>query len=209
MITQQIEKYEVNDNNYNDFCLPQQFLKGIYDIVKFTKQLFERENIEYFIDGGTLLGCVRDGGQILYDNDADFGITPINFKKIVQFKNEFEKENFSFIITNDKIQLINENIFYIQNQLRISPALDILVYNFVKENQISKLMIKDIRYKKEYPNAWYYKKHLYPLKDYTYRCCDEEPLILKGARDPNNYLNGTYPNWKTIKIFDYKIYNIE
>jgi len=79
-----IQKILVNENN-KEINFPDDYLIGIYEIVKFTKELCERENIEYFIDGGTMLGCVRDGGQILYDNDADFGITPLNFKKLLKY----------------------------------------------------------------------------------------------------------------------------
>jgi len=93
-------------------------------------------------------------------------------------------------------------------EIKLCPMLDILVYKPFKENFFTKYVIQDEQFRKEYPYAWHYQKHLYPLKDYTYRCLDAEPLILKGANNPKNYLDGTYPEWQTKKIYDHKIYDV-
>jgi lipopolysaccharide cholinephosphotransferase len=212
MIQQIVEKYDVDELNFKNFCFPDEFLKGIYEIVKFTKELCERENIEYFIDGGTMLGCVRDGGQILYDNDADFGITLNNYNKLLSFKNEFEKHNYAFIASdNCKIQIQNLNVYINideKKNVKLSPCIDILIYKPIKEGLFTKYVIYHNKFRSEYPYACHYQKHLYPLKDYTYRCLDAEPLILKGPNNPKKYLDGTYPNWETKKIYDHKTYLI-
>jgi phosphorylcholine metabolism protein LicD len=211
---QEVVKYNVTSSNYNNFCFPKEYLLGIYDIVKYTKELCDREGIEYFIDGGTMLGCIRDGGQILYDNDADFGITPTNFKKLLPFKDEFEKQNYDFIVSDSKIQIINKNLWIVQEskhdkvEMRNYAGLDILVYKSIKRNNITEFVIQNDQFRTEYPFACHYKIHLYPLKDYIYRCLDAEPLILKGANNPKRYLDGTYPNWETKKIYDHKTYVI-
>lgn len=213
---QRVEKYLVNESNYKNFCFPDEYLLGIYEIVKFTKELCERENIEYFIDGGTMLGCVRDGGQILYDNDADFGITQNNFNKFLSFKDEFKKRNYDFIQSNGKVQIMNKNLYLIQGKdkkyekvtILNYAGLDVLVYKPVKDGLFTKYVIYDDKFRSEYPHACHYKNHLYPLKDYTYRCLDAEPLILKGPNNPKKYLDGTYPNWETKKIYDHKTYII-
>lgn len=212
MLSQKVTKYEVNETNYKNFCFPDEFLLGIYEIVKFTKELCERENIEYFIDSGTLLGCVRDGGQIHYDTDADFGIDPVNFKKIISFKSEFESKNYQFNIKDCKAQVFNLNYRILtdyDDKIILCPALDILIYKPFKEKFFTKYVIQDEQLRKEYPYACHYQKHLYPLKDYTYRCLDAEPLILKGPNNPKNYLDGTYPDWQIKKIYDHKIYVIK
>lgn len=207
MVTCDIIKIEVTENNKKEVSFPDEFLLGIYDLVKFSKELCEREKIEYFIDGGTLLGCVRDGGQIPWDNDADFGMSPANFKKLQSFKNEFEEKGFVWKEDEpDKIQVQNCNLYFIQNDNHIVPCLDILVYKTIKENYISKVVISNDVYRTQYPYAQHYHKHLYPLIPYTYRCLDAEPLILKGANNPKKYLDGTYPDWKEKLIYDHKIY---
>ena len=207
MVTCDIIKIEVSENNKKDVSFPDEFLLGIYDIVKFSIELFERENIEYFIDGGTLLGCVRDGGQIPWDNDADFGMSPSNFKKLKYFKNDFEEMGFKWKEDeSDKIQVQNCNLYLRHNDIRIVPCLDILVYKTIKENCISNVIISNDVYRRQYPFAQHYYKHLYPLIPYTYRCVDAKPLILKGANNPNKYLDGLYPDWKQKLIYDHKTY---
>ena len=207
MVTCDIIKIEVTEDNKKEVSFPDEFLLGIYDLVKFSKELCEREKIEYFIDGGTLLGCVRDGGQILWDNDADFGMSPSNFKKLQSFKNEFEEKGFRWKEDEpDKIQVQNNNLYFVQNDNHIVPCLDILVYKTIKENYISKVVISNDVYRRQYPYSQHYHKHLYPLISYTYRCLDAEPLILKGANNPKKYLDGTYPDWKEKLIYDHKIY---
>lgn len=209
MTTCEITKIEVTENNKIDLSFPDGFLLGIYDLVKFSKELFEREKIDYFIDSGTLLGCVRDGGQIPWDNDADFGISPANFKKLQPFKSEFEIKGYKWKEDEpEKIQVQNHNVGFRQNDISIVPTLDILVYKTVKYNFISKVVISNSVYRRQYPFAEYYHKHIYPLIPYTYRCLDAEPLILKGANNPIKYLDGSYPDWKEKLIYDHKIYSI-
>jgi phosphorylcholine metabolism protein LicD len=43
----------------------------IFELLKKTVAMLERNNIDYYIDGGTLLGAKRDGEIIKWDDDAD------------------------------------------------------------------------------------------------------------------------------------------
>lgn len=52
------------------------------ELIKVSKVL-EEENINYFLDHGTLLGAVRERGFIPWDNDIDIGV--VNFDVIKQF----------------------------------------------------------------------------------------------------------------------------
>ncbi|MEJ2688667.1 MAG: LicD family protein [Deltaproteobacteria bacterium] len=44
------------------------------DILLFLTDMFEREKVPYFIDHGTLLGIVRDGDIISWDDDIDISV---------------------------------------------------------------------------------------------------------------------------------------
>jgi phosphorylcholine metabolism protein LicD len=212
MITIDIIKIEVTENNKKQVCFQDEFLLGIYNLVKFTKELCERESIEYFIDGGTLLGCERDGGQIPWDNDADFGMNPVNFEKLKPFQSEFEELGYRWKDEElDKIQIMNSNVWLHTDgsKIHLLPCLDILVYKTIEDNFISKVIISSDVYRNEYPHSYHYHKDLYPLISYKYRCLDAEPLILKGPNNPKKYLDGTYPDWEKKYIYDHKIYHIE
>jgi len=58
--------------------------------------ILTREKIDYIIEGGTLLGCVRDGGIMPHDDDIDIALPPfppISARRIVEL---LEKEGFAF-----------------------------------------------------------------------------------------------------------------
>jgi len=63
----------------------------LYDIVEVTTQLLEKHKVRYMIDGGTLLGAVRNGGLIPHDNDADFVILESDLERTLSLESEFAK----------------------------------------------------------------------------------------------------------------------
>lgn len=69
-----------------------QVQEKILNIMKYIDNLCRREDIEYYIMGGTALGAVRHGGFIPWDDDLDIFMKPIEYKK---FKTAFEQENSS------------------------------------------------------------------------------------------------------------------
>lgn len=51
-----------------------------------TIDLFERHGIKYWLDDGTLLGIIRDGGLIPWDNDVDLGIAGDSVQRLSGLK---------------------------------------------------------------------------------------------------------------------------
>lgn len=60
--------------------------------------LFNKYNVEYWVDFGTLLGIIRENDIILGDNDIDICIldTKSNHEKMKLVKNDIEKLGFKF-----------------------------------------------------------------------------------------------------------------
>jgi len=58
--------------------------------LKYLKEIFDKHNIEYWLDEGTLLGAVREKKFIEWDHDIDFGVLTETIPKIVPLFGEIK-----------------------------------------------------------------------------------------------------------------------
>jgi hypothetical protein len=77
--------------------LTDQEVDKVYDIVEATADLFDENNIRYMIEGGTLLGAIRNGGLIKHDNDADFDVLQDDLPKIKSLSSNFAEYGLEII----------------------------------------------------------------------------------------------------------------
>lgn len=69
-------------------------------ILKRIKTICDELGIKFWLHGGSLLGAVRHGGFIPWDDDIDIGIRRCDFEKLAQFlehDDELELKNFYFV----------------------------------------------------------------------------------------------------------------
>jgi phosphorylcholine metabolism protein LicD len=66
------------------------------EVLFFTTDLLERHGIPYWIDYGTLLGAVRDGGFIPWDSDADLGVDRKDWPRVLELLPEFERAGYFY-----------------------------------------------------------------------------------------------------------------
>ena len=62
------------------------------DLLYKMQQICKKYDIEYFADGGTLLGCARHKGFIPWDDDIDIAMTRDNYKKFCKVAKKELKE---------------------------------------------------------------------------------------------------------------------
>jgi len=135
-----------------DFQYEWQMMK---DIIK----ILERERVNVWLDHGTLLGFVRRGWFIPWDNDVDLAALARDvWKSKKVLKKKFEENNYDIIITYSKIS--------IKPKKRKSLPIDVhlywrkkyyLIYN---SDSLGKKNIKKILIKKTFPGGII----RYPLK---------------------------------------------
>ncbi|MDR1652554.1 MAG: LicD family protein [Prevotellaceae bacterium] len=76
------------------------------DVLKLVDKIANEHNIPYYVDYGTLLGFIRDGNFIKYDDDIDFSILPTQ-NSILAFAKGLLNNGFAF----DLAHLADNNRF--------------------------------------------------------------------------------------------------
>lgn len=107
-------------------------LKNGEKILSKIDDIFKEAKIDYWLDYGTLLGCIRDKNFIEYDDDIDLGVIyPIEEKKYENMVRLFIKKGF----IRKRIVLINDRLAIEKFQFE-KVTVDIFYYtlsNFTKE----------------------------------------------------------------------------
>lgn len=63
-----------------------------YGLLSEFDRLCRQHNVEYFLNYGSLLGAIRHGGFIPWDNDVDTVMTRDNYEKLSQFQDELDSQ---------------------------------------------------------------------------------------------------------------------
>ena len=129
---------------YKDENLRKCQLKQLY-ILEEVDKLCRKYKIEYWIDGGTLLGAVRHGGFIPWDDDIDLGMTLEEYEKFKKVVGELPEHLFFQTSETDNTWSPIPKIRDL-NSLYIEP-----LYSFREDYE--KGIYIDIFPKELYPNA--------------------------------------------------------
>jgi hypothetical protein len=78
-----------------------------FEVLKLVDETAQEHNIPYYVDFGTLLGIIREGGFIKHDNDMDFTILPSNSSLLPFIKGLLSK---NFVI--EFAYLMDDKRFY-------------------------------------------------------------------------------------------------
>ena len=137
-----------------------QRLKDIeIDLLKQIDKVCRENNIQYFLAGGSLLGAIRNGKSIPWDDDLDIGMLREDFEKFRKvcpglmsgkyvYSSPFNPETANAHYYLDKVRLENSyfSTKYSNNFLfKDGVFLDIIVYDKTSNNRLlEKLQIKEI-----------------------------------------------------------------
>ena len=169
----------------------QYIIDKLYQMMKVTHEILEKAQIKYWGAAGTLLGIMRHGGIIPWDDDIDIGIMEEDQKKLKKLKYDFSKRGYgleSFFGGMKVFPLDGEDCGLINKILALSkgfryPSLDI--FYFRKRGNIIEFSSGIARY--SFPGEFFYENELKKLVKKQFG-----PTEIYIPEDPLDFLSRTF-----------------
>ncbi|MCJ7637329.1 MAG: LicD family protein [Nitrososphaeraceae archaeon] len=219
LVIQIKEHYSPNDMSIPliDIFTDEKILLVIRGMLRDMHDLFTKYNITYWIDGGTLLGAVRHGNIIPWDDDADICILEEDEVQFTRLQPILQRMGYNiskswcgyriYPLNGVDIKQFNRNWKWGEGNKDIKnsevfdykfPFIDVFVVN--RNN--NKYNYADEKVRRVWPNCYHESINLFPLKEYKF-----SDFIVIGPNNPKPYLDRTYGiDWphKGYKQYDHE-----
>lgn len=186
----------------NPITLTNRNLAEARNILLSVTNLLESKNIPYHLEGGTLLGIVRDRDLLPWDNDLDISIPLEYAHEIKNLKFQFLCRGFKISVRKSKkhvgpITVGQYSVF------KIKPLLSYIVHWFVP-NPDKQFVVLDIfvKVKDESFTYWQAKEKVMRVENKFYESHDTVLFHGHELKAPNHhkaYLTSKYGDW-TIPV---------
>ncbi|MCW3788017.1 LicD family protein [Plebeiibacterium sediminum] len=171
-------------------------------------QVLDNNHITYHLEGGTLLGIVRDGDLLPWDHDIDLSIDITDAKKLKSLQKHFWKKGLK--LSERKYTKSYGAIKKGQTRIFKVKPIAFSFWNIFDRNYDQKAMIGDIFVKvtDSKHTYWQAKGKILRVCKSHYKGHDTVNFngnILKTPVNYHDYLTAKYGDWKTpVKEWDCK-----
>lgn len=165
-------------------------LDKLYDQIRFIDEICRKNNIDYWLIGGSLLGAIRHGTIIPWDDDTDVGVKIDQRDKIFNaLKAEVDAKGLGVRETDHGLKLYDDN--------ERNIGTDIFFY--VKNND---KWILDGNDHKIWPNDWFYDAE---IQSNNLKRIKFGPLEnISSPDNPTRYLSTQYgKDWSKVARLDF------
>jgi len=176
-------KYELFGDNTPVCCATH-----LYDILKDVTYILEKNNLEYFISFGTLLGAVRHKGLIPWDTDTDIVIPYSEKDKYIKI---LKKKLPEYDIRETKERGVSGSIIRVNLSKMNSLHVDLFTY-LSKDDKLSFGYSREFDKKDIYPLQ---KISFYDLKLFAPKEIEKQLVLFYG----NDYMDYAYKQWALNK----------
>lgn len=166
-------------------------------------ELFDRANVTYHLEGGTLLGIVRDKELLPWDHDVDLSIPNGMVQKVLNLKPQLRKLGYRMSIRKSKIDSGPIKIGS-HSVIKIKPALGYYIRWFLPnyDHVVLDIFCKTSDGTHTY---WQAQGKIMRVEDKHYKSYDTvdyQGHTLKAPNDYREYLTQKYGDW-SIPVKDW------
>ncbi len=180
-----------------DYLLPQDDVDTLYQMVKDVHDIFMKYHVEYWIDSGTLIGAVRQGGLLPWDDDVDLIVLKNQEQKFLALTPVFERYGYALEVCSFGYKIYAKNGKKTDSE-HTFPWIDIFIFDYCDDEEL-RIYFNGELIPPSILKEVYYKKDVFPLRDYRFG-----PLTLKGPNNPMPYLNFVFYGWdKTVIMYNH------
>lgn len=164
--------------------------EAYYELMKKVDGILLENDIPYFIIDGTLLGSMRHGKMIPWDDDIDIGMEKEHIEKM---KN-IDWESYGLKASNLNWNTMGK-IRFIDKFTHTDKFKGVFIDVFPYEKNDDKYTLSDPWSLKMWPQDYFYHGEIYPIKRYKFG-----NLMVNGPNKPKLYLERLYGNWKKPSV---------
>lgn len=163
------------------------------NLLKESAKIIERCSINYWLDGGTLLGIIREDRLLPWDSDVDLSIIYPGEAAINQLVEAFKSSNFRVKIRTFE----NNSNHFTQNQIRVIKIRSKSYFGIKKRNVCLEIFIRYSKNEQTYCQVGE-QVQIIPLA-----LCQELDTVLFNnypysiPKETDAYLTFKYGDWKT------------
>lgn len=179
----------------------------LYSTIKF----FDNSNIAYHLEGGTLLGIVRDGDLLPWDHDIDLSIPSSEVDKLLKARYKLYLKGFKVTIRKSSKQSgpFEKDQIYLFKIKKLIPSIIKFVYPWYAKNYV----VLDVFVKVTDGNDTYWRTEIRLLKVDKKHYQSFESLNYMGYKvkipnDYKEYLTQKYGDW-SIPVKDWECHKNE
>ena len=182
-------------NSEKKYYISEKTSRELYNLLYLVTDLFKQNNIKYSLDGGTLLGAIRHGGIIPWDDDVDITIEDKNLENLLKLKTILNSKGYDLIKFKYMYKVFPINGKSYEKYPHKYPFLDI----FIMKDFGDKFFYADEKPRMLWKTGYYTRSQFDNLKQYKFG-----NRYLFGISNPKDYLNRMYgKDWNEIAYITY------